>query len=207
MKEETIMAKTKEVQFNVKNVKYCLAATPLVISDVAYASQISFEAAINKLPIYGDGQKLTEIFADQGFTGALTLIQVPEDFLKDLGYKQEVDGTGIADISVSKSVEVHLYFEIEVHENDVTKTVKFWCYNVILERPTEAYQQTTETPNLTTYELPFTILGVNLLDTAGTADYTDTNGNTVKVWRQRKRPTDTDYATFGAFTAPKVKAS
>lgn len=200
------MAKTKEVQFNVKSVKYCLASLPATVEDVAYASQISFESAINKLPIYGDGQKLTEIFADQGFTGALSLIQVPEDFLKALGYKQEVDGTGLADVSVSKSVEVHLYYEIEVHEDDLTKTVKFWCYNVIFERPSESYQQTTETPNLTTYELPFTILGTNLLNTLGTADYTDANGNTVKVWRQRKRPLDTDYATFGTFVAPKVKA-
>lgn len=202
------MAKTKEVIFNVKECKYALAATPSTIKDVAYVDKISLQKNVSSQNLYGDGEIILEILADQGLTGSLSLVTYPEDLLKDLGFLVEVDGGGLAEVAVQSTKEIHLYVEIYAHVDGQTKTGKMWIYNVTVQKPDLSFEQSKESPVFAAFELPLTILGVNLKDNTGLEDAVDANGMKTKVWRKSVKPGNTDYANFGTtFVLPKEKAA
>jgi|GEM_PF-5409208 len=201
------MAKTKEVIFNVKECKYAVAATPTVIKDVAYVDKISLQKNVSSQEVYGDGEVILEILADQGLSGALLLVNYPEDLLKDLGFLVEVDGGGLAEVAVQATKEVHIYVEVYAHVDGQTKTVKMWIYNVTVQKPDLSYEQSKESPVFASFELPLKVLGVNLRDNTGLVDEVDADGMKTKVWRKYVKPGNTDYADFGTtFALPKAKA-
>lgn len=202
------MAKTKMFKFNVKNVKYAVKndlgtyATP---EDLAYANSISLEADYDETKLYGDGQILAVLGDDKGKTGTLSVTNIEKDYEIAMKRSMEIDG-GLADIQQRSSVEHALYFEVDAIEDGVAKTIKRWVFGVTTGKASETYEQTTDNPTINTYDYPLTALGVNLKDTAGTADHTDANGNTIKVFYMTSFPGDANYATFqSTVPTPKVK--
>lgn len=203
------MAKTKMFKFNVKNVKYAVKSelgtydTP---EDLAYANSISLEADYDETKLYGDGQILGILGDDKGKTGTLSVINIEKDYEIAMKRSMEIDG-GLADIQQRSSVEHALYFEVDAIEDGVGKTIKRWVFGVTTGKASESYEQTTDNPTINTYDYPLTVLGVNLKDTAGTADHTDANGNIIKVFYMTSFPGDAGYATFqSSVPTPKVKS-
>ena len=205
------MAKTNEIQFNVKNVKYAVK-DPITgeyeaPKDLAYAEAIALEAVFSTQDVYGDGVKIATLASDQGMTGTLTLVQPAPQYEIDMGRKKEIDG-GIADVTQLDSVEHAIYYEVEAVVNGTKSTIKTWLYNVISGRPSETFTQTKENPTLNNIEVALTINGDDLMDSAGTAVYVDAGGNSQKAIKLTAKPSDTGYATFGAAVpVPKVKAA
>lgn len=203
------MAKTKMFKFNVKNVKYAVPGadgtygTP---KDLAYANSISLEADYDETKLFGDGQILAILGDDKGKTGTLSVTNIEKDYEIDMKRALEVQG-GLADIQQRSSVEHAIYFEVDAIEDGVGKTIKRWMFGVTTGKASETYEQTTDSPTINTYDYPLTVLGVNLKDSLGENDYTDENGNTIKVFYLTSFPGDAGYETFGdTVPTPKAKA-
>jgi hypothetical protein len=191
------MSKKKMFKFNVKNVRYSVPVEGVygVIKDLAYANSISLEADYNEIKLHGDGQILAVLGDDKGKTGTLSVINIEKDYELDMKRALEVDA-GLADVQQRGSVAHALYFETDAIEDGVPKTVKHWLFGVTTGKASETYEQTQDDPTINPYEYPLTVLGVNLKNNLGTADYKDANGNTVKVFRVTSFPGDTGYDTF-----------
>lgn len=192
------MAKTKMFKFNIKNVKYAVKGTGGTYGtpkDLAYASSISLEANYDETNLYGDGQILAVLGDDKGKTGTLAVTNIEKEYEIDMKRSMEING-GLAEIQQRSSVEHAIYFEVDALEDGKSITIKNWLLNATTGKASETYNQTEDNPTINTYEYSLTVLGVNLKDSAGTADYKDENGNTVKVFRVTSFPGDTGYATF-----------
>jgi hypothetical protein len=200
------MSRKNQFAFNIKNLKYAFKTLGVFGTPTAmtYARSLSLEADYDETPLYGDGQKLAVLADDKGKTGTLSLINIDEDYEIACG-RQMLISKGIADISQNQTVEHALYFEFDLLDEGVSKTVKVWLFGVISGKPSVNLEQTTDNPTINPIEHALTVLGTNLKNAAGTADYEDTNGNTVKVYMLTSYPDDTDYATFGA-TVPTPSA-
>ena len=199
------MAKKNLFTFNVKNLKYSFATSGVFESpiDLAYANSLALEADYDETVLYGDGIKLAILADDKGKTGTLSVIHLAEIYEIACGRAMLVEG-GLGDVQQISTLEHALYYEVDILEAGIKKTVKNWLFGVITGKPSESYEQTTDNPTINNYEYPLTILGTVLQNVAGTADYTDANGNTVMCYRVSASPTDDDYATFGA-TVPTAK--
>lgn len=203
------MAKTKMFKFNVKNVKYAVPVegvfgTP---KDLAYANSISLEADYEETKLFGDGQILAILGDDKGKTGTLSVVNIEKDYEIDMKRSLEIEG-GLADIQQRSSVEHAIYFEVDAIENGVGKTIKRWVFGVTTGKASETYEQTQDSPTINTYDYPLTVLGVNLKDSAGTADYKDEFGNTLKAFYVTSFPGEAGYATFeSTVPTPKVKVA
>lgn len=191
------MSKTKLIRFNVKNVKYATKTGGTYGSpkDLAYANSISLEANYSEQKIYGDGEILAILGSDKGKTGTLSVTNVEKEYEIDMERAMNVD-CGLADIQQRSSIEHAIYFETDGILNGQSITIKNWLFNVTTGKPSESYEQTKDDPTVNNYDYPLTVLGVNLLNAAGDADYTDSNGNTKKVYRVSSFPTDSGYSTF-----------
>lgn len=203
------MPKTKMIKFGIKNVKAAFKdelgeyQSPF---DVAYARSLSLEADYNETKIFGDGQVIAVLPDDKGKTGTLSVTNIEKEYEIACGRMMEIEG-GIADIQQRASIEHALYYEVEATINGVVKTIKNWLFGVTSGKASETYNQTEEDPTINGYDYPLVILGTNLKKADGTADYVDTNGNTIKVTRLTCYPEDTGYATFGnSVPVVKVKA-
>lgn len=203
------MAKTKMFKFNVKNVKYAIPGTNGTYGtpkDLAYANSISLEADYDETKLFGDGQILAILGDDKGKTGTLSVTNIEKEYEIDMKRALEVQG-GLADIQQRSSVEHAIYFEVDAIEDGVGKTIKRWMFGVTTGKASETYEQTTDSPTINTYDYPLTVLGVNLKDSLGENDYTDENGNTIKVFYLTSFPGDAGYETFGdSVPTPKAKA-
>lgn len=202
------MAKKKMFKFNVKNVKYSvpLAGVYGTPKDLAYANSISLEADYEETKLYGDGEVLAVLGDDKGKTGILSVINIEKEYEVDMKRAMEISN-GLADIQQRSSVTHAIYFEVDAIEDGQSKTIKRWLLGVSTGKASEAYNQTTDNPTINNYDYPLTVLGENLKDTAGTAEFKDTNGNTIKVYSITSFPDDTGYETFGsAVPVPKAKA-
>lgn len=204
------MAKTKMFKFNVKNVKYAIPGTNGTYGtpkDLAYANSISLEADYDETKLFGDGQILAILGDDKGKTGTLSVTNIEKEYEIDMKRALEVQG-GLADIQQRSSVEHAIYFEVDAIEDGVGKTIKRWMFGVTTGKASETYEQTTDSPTINTYDYPLTVLGVNLKDSLGENDYTDENGNTIKVFYLTSFPGDAGYETFGdSVPTPKAKAA
>jgi hypothetical protein len=199
------MAKKNLFKFNIKNLYYSFATlgeyeTPVAL---AYANSIALEADYDELVLYGDGQKLAVLADDKGKTGTLSVTNIEELYEIACGRAMLVQG-GLGDIQQLESKEHALYYEIEGILDGERITIKNWLYGCITGKASESYEQTTDNPTVNNFDYPLTVLGTVLQNVAGTADYTDANGNIVKCFRITSYPTDDDYATFGA-TVPVAK--
>ncbi len=200
--------KTKMVKFNIKNLKYALedgSGGYETIKELAYASAIALEAEYSETKIFGDGEIIGTIGTDKGKSGGLTVINIEDHYELDTGRSMMTDA-GIADIQQRKSVRHAIYYEVEAMVDGVMQTIKNWLFGCTTGKAGESYEQTEDEPTINPYEYPLTVLGVILLDTAGTDPYTDDDGNTYRVTRATKYPGDTGYATFqNAVPLPKSR--
>lgn len=196
------------VAFNIKNAKYALKKDEGYDTPVAfgYADSLALQADYSEKIIYGDGMKIATIPNDKGKTGTLTLLTVDDAY--EVAMKRRLaTANGMAEIKQLASIEHAIYYEFEYMENDGdTRTAKVWMYGVTSGRPSESLSQTTEDINNNNVDYALTIRGTLLMDSAGTAQYTDASGNHVVVWQVMALPEDTGYATFGD-TCPIPKAS
>lgn len=203
------MAKTKMFKFNVKNVKYAVPVSGVfgIPKDLAYANSISLEADYEETKLFGDGQILAVLGDDKGKTGTLSVINIEKEYEVDMKRAREIEN-GLADVQQRSSVEHAIYFEVDAIEDGVAKTIKRWVFGVTTGKASESYEQTQDSPTINTYDYPLTVLGTNLKDAAGTDDYKDENGNTIKVFYITSFPGDAGYATFEeAVPTPKEKVA
>lgn len=193
-------------KFNVKNLKYSFKTLDVydAPSPMAYANSVALEADYNETKLYGDGQKLAILADDKGKTGNIGVTNIEQAYEIACGRAMLISG-GLADIQQRVSKEHAIYYEVDALIDGVQKTIKNWLYGCITGKASESYEQTQDDPTVNNYEYPLTVLGVNLKNSGGTADYTDANGNTVKVFRVTAFPEDSGYATFGD-TVPIPKA-
>lgn len=196
------------IQFNVKNGQYAVKSSGnWVISPLTWLNTFSKEKDMDSTPIYGDGEKQLTLVNDKGFTGTLGLTAQDIEYNKALGFSK-VLSNGLAEVQQLSSIEHCIYFESQyVGKDGVTKTKKTWVFGVEAQAPSETYDQNTDSINQSTVEYGITIKGVNTLDSTGTADYRDENGNTVKTFTLSKVPGDTGYDTFeNSVPSPQVSA-
>lgn len=192
------MASTQFVAFNVKSFVYAFQSagvwgTPVASSLVA---EINLEADFDQTNIYGDGKKQFVFADDQGLRGTLSVVGV--DTAYEIACGRAVQGVnGVIDVDQSALVPHCIGFEIEFKGNEgETTTRKVWLYNVVTNRPSEDVTQKTDSVTVNNNDIAFTVLGTELLNTAGTDPYVDANGNTKQAYRQVAKPADTGYATF-----------
>ena len=199
------MAKQNLFKFNIKNLAYSFATLGVYAAptDLAYANSLALEADYDETVLYGDGQKLAILADDKGKKGTLSVINIEDDYEIACGRAMLVQG-GLGDIQQLSSKEHALYYETEAILDGDRITIKNWLFGCITGKPGESFEQTTDNPTINNFEYPLTVLGTTLQDIAGTADYKDTDGNTVKCFRITSFPDDDDYATFGA-TVPAAK--
>lgn len=205
------MAKQKMVRFGVKNLKYAIKdettgeyGAPV---DLAYAEAIALQDTYTETPIYGDGEIIMVLGTDKGETGTLTVTNIEKDYEIACGRQMELDN-GLADVQQRCSVRHAIYYETEAIKDGQTITIKNWLLNCYTGKASESYAQTKDSPTINTYEYPITILGEIIKNNAGTDNYTDANGNTVKCTKLTCYPDDTGYSTFAsAVPVPKAKAA
>lgn len=202
----------KILKFNVKNVKYALPNANgdydgAVINRIGGAANLSLERQFDEQVIYEDGQIAYTVPSDKGINGSLGLVTLDDEYEIAMGRKMEIEG-GIADVQQLGSVPHALYFENDgIDENKKKIVLKTWLFNVTSSAPTESYEQDTENINPQNYSMELRIMGVNLKDATGEADYIDENGNVRKVTRLTSAPGDDNYADFDkSVPTPKVKA-
>lgn len=196
-------------KFGIKNVKYAIpdatgSYVAATIKSLGGANSLALESQYSSKDVFADGKVLMVLASDKGLNGKLSMVHIEDDYEIAMKRKMLIDG-GVADVEQLGTVPHALYFECDADDGSKKITVKNWLFNVISGKPNEQFDQDTESPNPSNYEMNLNILGVNLKTNAGTADYTDTNGNTLKVWRLSSVPTDANYATFGA-SVPTPKA-
>ena len=200
--------KTKLFRFNVKNVMYATkqeGGTYDEPKDLAYANSISLEADYNETKLYGDGQVLAVLGDDKGKTGTLSVTNIEKHYEIAMGRAMEIKN-GLADIQQRSSVEHAIYFETDGLLDGKSITIKAWLLGVTTGKASETYDQTTDSPTVNNYDYSLTVLGTDLMDSAGTATYYDENGNSIKVYRITSFPGDEGYDTFeDAVPVPKVK--
>jgi len=194
-------------QFNVKNGQYKTGQGE--IAPLAWLTRISLDKNLATLPIYGDGEIQWNLVNDKGFSGTLGLTARDIEFETANGMQMEIEN-GQAEIQQQSVPQNSIYFETEfVGTNGIKKTKKVWLFGVEISAPSEALDQNTEDPSVSTVEYGITVKGIYLKAADGTADYADaTTGNKIKVFKLSKIPTDTDYATFGdTVPVPTAKAA
>lgn len=195
------MAKQNMLKFNIKNVKYNAEDE---VKDLTFATSLTLESEYNEEKIYGDGEVILVLANDQGKTGTLGVIDIDNQFEKDLGRLIELEGGTLAEIQQHGSVPVDIYYEVDAYDEGIKIVIKNWLLGVTVGKASEGYEQTTDETNFGSFEYPLTISGVNLKATSGSDDYVDAKGNKVKVFRATSYPGDTGYETFGA-SVPTLK--
>lgn len=164
--------------------------------DLAYAHAINLEADYNEQKLYGDGALLSVLADDKGKTGTISVTDIETGYEIDCG-RMRVLANGYADIQQRSTLPHAIYYEIEALDNGVVVTIKNWLLGCLTGKASESYQQTEDDPTFNKYEFPLSVLGENLKTATGSADYTDANGETTKVYRITSFPDDDDYLTFG----------
>lgn len=182
------------IQYNCKNGVYSVDGS--AVNPLGYLASTALDANISTKDIYGDGELQLSILSDKGLTGTLEMTAQDEDFEVDLGFVKEIT-QGMARVQVLQNKTISIGFETYITDADgVTKTKKVWLLGVNVSPAGESLSQNADTINESTASYPVTIKGVNLKDTAGSTDYTDENGNTIRVFKISSVPTDTGYADF-----------
>ena len=116
---------------------------------------------------------------------------------------------GLAEIAVKSTQRVNIGFETEYKEKGMpVKTKKVWILNVQVSPPNESLTQNQDDITESTYDYNYTGYGVNLKDSAGSEDYVDENGNTVRIYTATALPDDDNYDTFlDSVPTPKAKTA
>lgn len=197
------------IGYNVKNGQYSILASGVYGSpaSLTWLTKFSKEKNLATKELYGDGELQLLLVNDKGFTGTIGMTARDEEYEEALGFLMDLDA-GSAEIKQLLIQEHAIYFETEYLGNDGDpKVKKTWVYGVTASAPSETFDQNTEDINQTTVEYALTIRGTLLKKSDGLTDYTNTNGENIKVFTYSKKPTDTGYNTFGdSCPIPKVAA-
>jgi len=184
----------KLIEYNCKNGVYSLDGT--TIKPLGYLASVTLDKNSSSDEKYGDGEVQLTLVNDRGSTGTLELTARDDEFEKDLEFAKKIT-QGLAEIQVLQNKTISIGFETYITlANGQTKTKKVWLLGVNVSPAGESLSQNTDSTNEATASYGITVKGVNLKNSAGTADYTDANGNTIKVFKISCLPTDTGYSTF-----------
>lgn len=196
------------VQFNVKNAVYALVGVSSPVKPLTYMNTLTKDRNVTVKNIYGDGELQDSLSSDRSISGAVGTIARDTDFEKDLGLIMETDA-GLAEIAVKSTQRVNIGFETEYKEKGMpVKTKKVWILNVQVSPPNESLTQNQDDITESTYDYNYTGYGVNLKDSAGSEDYVDENGNTVRIYTATALPDDDNYDTFlDSVPTPKAKTA
>lgn len=194
------------IQHNCKNGKYSIDGTQ--VKSLGYMTAVTLEPSIGSKTLYGDGEVQMTILSDAGLTGTLEMTAQDEDLEKDLGFLKEIT-QGLARVQVLQNKNISVGFETYVvDDTGITKTKRVWLLGVNVSPSSESLAQDTDTTNENTASYSITAKGVNLKDNASLADYHDSNGNTIKIFKITSKPGDTGYETFlDSVPVPTAKAS
>ena len=147
------------------------------------------------------------MLSDRGMTGTLEMTARDDEFEADLGFVKQI-AQGLADVQVLENKTIAVGYETYILTADgVTKTKKVWLLGVNIAPASESLSQNTDTTNEATASYGVTVKGVNLKNAEGSEDYTDGNGNTIKVFKISSVPGTEGYETFlDSVPTPKVSA-
>lgn len=193
------------IEYNCKNGVYSVDGGE--VKPLTFLSSITLDRNINTTDKYGDGEIQLTLIRDSGLTGSIETTARDYDLEKDLGYVREIDG-GMAEVQALENKSISIGFECYITDNKgVTKTKKVWLFNVNVSPASTSLSQNTDTINDNAASYSVTVKGVNLKTNSGDTDFTDENGNTLKVVKMTSLPTDTGYAEFlDSVPTPKEKA-
>lgn len=187
------------IRFNIQNAKYAAKTSTGWGSFVSFGTskKIALSPDMSSKKIYGDGVEQAEIVNERGKEVVLTLNTLCEAFELATGRKMNI-ANGVAEIDQKSTPEFVVYFETCAQDGDGSRAIaKTMLYGITsTTRPTENYDQNTEELNESEFELAMRSKGIILKDSQG-ADYKDAKGNTIRIFKLTKVPTDTGYSTFG----------
>lgn len=183
----------KLIEFNCKNGVYSVDGTE--VKPLGYLVSNTLDKSISTKDIYGDGELQLSVLSDRGMTGTLEMTARDDEFETDLGFVKVI-AQGLADVQVLQNKTISVGYENYILTADgVTKTKKVWLLGVNIAPASDSLSQNTDTTNEATASYGTTIKGVNLKGSDG-SDYTDENGNTIKVFKVSCLPGDEGYETF-----------
>ncbi len=193
------------IEYNCKNGVYSVDGT--IVKPLTFLSAITLDRNINTTDKYGDGEVQLTLIRDSGLTGSIETTARDYELEEDLGYVLTLDN-GSAEVQALQNKNISVGFECYVTDNTgVTRTKKVWLLNVNVQPASTSLSQNTDTVNDNAASYGLTVKGINLKDNAGTGDYVDENGNTLKVFKVTSLPTNTGYETFlDSVPTPKAKA-
>lgn len=184
----------KLIEFNCKNGVYSVDGTQ--VKPLGYLVSNTLDKSISTKDIYGDGELQLSVLSDRGMTGTLEMTARDDEFETDLGFVKMIT-QGLADVQVLQNKTISVGYENYILTADgITKTKKVWLLGVNVAPASDSLSQNTDTTNEATASYGLTVKGVNLKDNAGSSDFVDENGNTLKVFKVSCLPTDEGYATF-----------
>ena len=191
-------------EYNVRNGQYQIGTGD--VKPLTYLAGLTLSRAISEQKFYGDGDLQDILTTEPNITGSLVLTARDEDFEKDLGYIEDIEG-GTASSLVKTLKTANIYCEVYHKEaGQPEKVKKLWLLNARVSPAGESYTQSGDSITVNNAEYPLSIIGVNRKTADGTSDYIDpTTGDTKKEWKMSSIPTDTGYDTFGD-TVPVPKA-
>lgn len=194
---------TNLVRFNIQNAKFAIKGASGYNTPISFGTSLkmALEPDASSKQIYGDGMLICTLVNEKGKAGVLTLNNICDAYETAMGRKIQTD-SGLADSRQTKVVEHAIYFEVcnitkqgeSVVKTTVAKTWLLGCSST--SRPAESYDQTTTDINESSFEVSFTNTGVNLLNTEGTADYIDNDGNAIVIYQVTKLPGEEGYENF-----------
>lgn len=194
----------KLIEYNCKNGVYSVDGTE--VKPLGYLVSNTLDKSISTKDIYGDGELQLSVLSDRGMTGTLEMTARDDEFETDLGFVKMIT-QGLADVQVLQNKTISVGYENYILTADgITKTKKVWLLGVNVAPASDSLSQNTDTTNEATASYGLTVKGVNLKDNAGSSDFVDENGNTLKVFKVSCLPTDQGYETF-LDSVPTPKAS
>ena len=196
-------------QFNIKNAVYALVGDDETIKPMAWMNTFSKDRNITTKAFYGDGELIVAAPSDKKMSGAIGTTARDSDFEKDIGSMYAPDGGGIAEIAMRTIKPIHFGFETDFIGTDgVRKTKKVWVLNMQVQSANESLTQDKEDITESTFDYNYEAYGVNLKDNAGTKDFVDENGQTIRVYTISKKPGEEGYETFlDSVPEPKAPAA
>ncbi len=196
-------------QFNIKNAVYALVGEDETIKPLAWMNTFSKDRNITTKTFYGDGELIVSVTSDKKMSGAIGTTARDSDFEKDIGSMYAPDGGGIAEIAMRTIKPIHFGFETDfIGEDGIKKAKKVWVLNMQVQSANESLTQDKEDITESTFDYNYEAYGVNLKDNAGTKDFVDENGQTIRVYTISKKPGEEGYETFlDSIPEPKAPAA
>jgi hypothetical protein len=200
---------TKQVRFNIKNLKYAIKTSGTYGTPVAYAGtskSISLDNNVSKKIMYGDGRAICTVLSDKGKNGSVT-VNIIDDTFETAMKRKLVTANGKADIQQMEDITCAIYFETEsIDDSGARPLTKTWLLGVHTQRPAEGYTQNTDDINESQFEMPLEIFGEQVMAAGGTTPYKDDDGNEVYAWQITVTTGDSNFSTFESTVALPVMA-